>query len=160
MCLQAAAQPPELRIRATLQPRGPAAAIVLDDTQLAGLSTDKKTPTVRATVNGHTFSTRIGRMHGETLLGFNKATREACRVAAGDEIDVIIVLDEAPREVDVPQDLNLALAEQPGARAAFDHLAYSHRKEFVRWINDAKRDNTRQRRIAETLSKLANGQVR
>lgn len=112
------------------------------------------------TVNGeYTFAGRIGRMGGETLLGFNKATREAAGVAAGDELELTVVLDEGPREVPVPDDLAAAL-DGAGARAAFDALAPSHRKEWVRWVTEAKRPETRERRVGETAGRVAAGETR
>jgi uncharacterized protein YdeI (YjbR/CyaY-like superfamily) len=127
---------------------------------LAAISPNMTTPAVQVTVNGRTFSARIGRMRGETLLGFDKAAREACGVKAGEEIEATIIADDAPREVEVPEALAQALASEPGARERFDALAYSHRKEFVRWITDAKREDTRQRRTTETLTMLRDGRVR
>jgi bacteriocin resistance YdeI/OmpD-like protein/uncharacterized protein DUF1905 len=149
-----------VRIRAILHARGPAAALILNDAQLEAIGGGRKTPPVRVTVNGHTFNGRIGRMGGETLLGFNKAVRQACGVAAGEEIEALIVLDDAPPQVEVPAPLAGALDADPAARAAFDALAPSHRKEFARWIGEAKRDETRKRRIGETLRMLAEGRTR
>ena len=67
----AASEPDPLQIRAVLQPRGPAAGLVLDDAQLAALGAPSKNPPVRVTVNGHTFAGRVARMRGETLIGFS-----------------------------------------------------------------------------------------
>lgn len=155
-----AGEPGAVRIRSVLQARGPAAALILDDAQLEAIGAGRKTPPVRVTVNGHTFTGRIGRMRGETLLGFNKAVREACGVSAGEEIEALVVLDDAPPQIDVPAPLAAALDGDPAARAAFDTLAPSHRKEFARWVGEAKRDETRERRIAETLRMLTEGRTR
>ncbi|MBO9534345.1 MAG: DUF1905 domain-containing protein [Solirubrobacteraceae bacterium] len=145
-------------IRATLHPRGPAAAVILTDAQLAEIGQGKKTPAVKVTVNGaYTFDGRIGRMGGETLLGFNKAVRTAAGVEPGDELELTILLDDGPREVELPADLAAALASDPATQAAFEALAYSHRKEFARWVGDAKKPETREKRIAETLEKVAAG---
>lgn len=152
--------PAGLHLRAVLQPRGPAAALVLDDAQLAALGAPSKNPPVSVTVNGHTFSGRIARMRGETLIGFNRAVRDACGVAAGDEIEATIVLDEQLRVVEVPDDLSAALDAKPAARTAFDALADSHRKEFVRWVTEARKPETRERRVAQTLAMLAEGRTR
>lgn len=142
----------ELHLRTVLQPRGPAAAVVLTDEQLEVLGEGAKTPNVEVTVNGtYTFAGRVGRMGGENLLGFNKANRTAAGVAAGDEVDVVVRLDGVARTVDVPDDLAAALAGVPGAREAFDALAYSHRKEHVRSVVDAKRPETRAKRVGQVL---------
>lgn len=154
------APPPGVRIHAILHARGPAAALILDDAQLEAIGGGRKTAAVRVTVNGHTFNGRIGRMGGETLLGFNRAVRQACGVTAGDEIEALVVLDDAPPQIDVPPPLAAALDADPAARAAFDTLAPSHRKEFARWVAEAKRDETRERRIGETLRMLAEGRTR
>jgi hypothetical protein len=154
-------QPGRLTLKTTLVPRGPAAAVMLTDEQLEHLGQGAKTPAVRVTVNGgYAFDGRVGRMKGETLVGFNKAVRTAAGVEAGDEIEVELVVDTAPREVEVPEDLAAALAAEPGATEKFDALAYSHRKEFARWVADAKRAETRERRVAEAVQKVLAGQTR
>lgn len=143
-----------LQLTTRLEPRGPAAAVLLTDEQVAGLGAGK-TPAVRFTVNGTTVDGRIGRMGGENLLGFNKAVRDKLGVAAGDEITVTIALAAGPPPVDLPADLAAALDADPALRAAFDALAPSHRKEHARSVADAKRPETRQRRIAAVVSALS-----
>jgi uncharacterized protein YdeI (YjbR/CyaY-like superfamily) len=61
---------------------------------------------------------------------------------------------EQPRDADVPEDLRRALADDEVARDAFERLPWSHRREYVDWIVEAKRDETRRRRIEETLARL------
>src|SRR3954470_7023894 len=102
-----------VEFRATLLPRGPAAAVVLDEEQVAAVGEGAKRFPVVATVNGYTWRTSVARMGGESLLGLNREVREAAGVAAGDTVDVAVKLDEAPREVDVPDDLASALAAEP-----------------------------------------------
>jgi hypothetical protein len=156
-----ATMPEPFRLKTILQPRGPAAAVILTDEQVAEIGQGAKTPPVKVTVNGgHTFGGRIGRMGGESMLGFNKVTREAAGVEAGDEIEVEIVLDDAPREVEVPDDLKAALAADPAAAKAFEALAYSHRKEWARWVAEAKRPETREKRLAETVARVGAGETR
>lgn len=153
--------PGAVRITAVLQARGPAAAVVLTDDQVAEIGRGAKTPPVQVTVNdGYTFGGRIGRMKGESLLGFNKAVRDAAGVQAGDEITIDVVLEVAPRTIDVPPDLHAALATDPAALTSFEALAPSHRKEFVRWIEEAKRPETRDKRVAETLALVLAGKTR
>jgi hypothetical protein len=143
-----------LKLTATLVPRGPAAAIVLDDDQVAAVGEGAKRFPVVATVNGYSWRTSVARMGGEFLVGLSRAVREAAGVEAGDTVKVELALDEAPREVDVPPALADALARDAAARAAFDRLSYTHRKEYARWVDDAKREETRSRRVAETLERL------
>jgi uncharacterized protein YdeI (YjbR/CyaY-like superfamily) len=80
--------------------------------------------------------------------------RKAAGVAAGDEVNVELVLDDAPREVPVPDDLAAALDAVPGARARFDALSYTARKEHVRAVEEAKAAATRERRIAKAVDTL------
>ena len=143
-----------LRFKATLMPRGPAAAVVLDDEQVAAVGEGAKRFPVLATVNGYSWRTTVSRMRGEFLVGLSRAVREQAGVEAGDTVDVELKLDASPREVEVPKPLADALAGDDGARAAFEGLAYTYRKEYARWISEAKRDETRQRRLAEVLQRL------
>jgi hypothetical protein len=143
-----------------LQPRGNASAVVLDDAQVAAVGEGAKRFPVVATVNGHTWRTSVMRMGGEYLLGLNKEVRQAAGADAGDEVDVTVELDTAPREVEVPEALAAALAADPEAKASFDRMAFTHRKEYARWIADAKQEQTRQRRLAQALEMIRAGQTR
>ena len=149
-----------VRFTTKLEPRGPAAAVVLDDERVAAIGEGAKRFPVRATVNGYSWRTTVTRMHGENLLGLNRAVREAAGVVAGDTVEVQIQLDAAPREVEVPDALASALAENPEASGAFEALAFTHRQEFARWIAEAKREDTRQRRVAQALEMLRKGETR
>jgi hypothetical protein len=148
-----------LRLRATLEPRGPAGAIVLTDDQVAGLG-GGKAPPVRVTVNGVTAQARVARMGGENLLGFSKKLCSELSVEIGQTVDLVISLDAGPRTVDVPPALAEAFARDAKAKAAFEALAPTHRKEFARWIDEAKRAETRQTRVERTLHMLHEGRTR
>jgi hypothetical protein len=150
----------ELTLTTTLQPRGPAAAVVLTDEQVAEVGEGRKAFPVQATINGYTWAGRVSRMGGEFLLGMRREIREAAGAEAGDEVTVTIALDEAPREVEVPPALAQALESDPTAKARFDALAFTHRKEFARWIAEARKDDTRERRVAEALQMLREGRTR
>jgi Bacteriocin-protection, YdeI or OmpD-Associated/Domain of unknown function (DUF1905) len=143
-----------------LQPRGHASAVILDDAQVAAIGEGAKRFPVVATVNGYTWRTSVMRMGGEFLLGLNKEAREGAGVEAGDEVDVTVELDAAPREVEVPAALAAALAADPEARASFDRMAFTHRKEYARWIADAKQEQTRQRRVGQALEMIRAGRAR
>lgn len=99
-------------------------------------------------------------MGGEFLVGANREVREQAGVAAGDPVVVKLELDTAPREVAVPEPLERALSQDEKARSAFEALAYSHRKEYARWISEAKREETRQRRVSQALAMLRDGKKR
>jgi hypothetical protein len=149
-----------LRLTATLVPRGSAAAVVLTEKQVASVGEGAKRFPVVATVNDYTWRTTITRMRGEFLLGLNREVRKQARVEAGDTVDVKLELEAAPREVEVPQALAAALAQDAKAHASFQRLAYTHRKEYARWIDEAKREETRQRRVSEALELLRQGKAR
>jgi hypothetical protein len=149
-----------LQLNATLVARGPAAAVVLDDEQVAAVGEGAKRFPVAATVNGYTWRTTVTRMGGEFLLGLNRGVREAAGVEAGDRVSIDIELDTTPREVDMPEVLATALAGDPAAMAAFEALAYTHRKEYARWVAEAKRDETRDRRVTQALQMLREGKTR
>lgn len=142
-----------LRLTAVLQPRGPAAAVVLSDEQIASLG-GGKTPQVTYVVGGQTVAGRVGRMGGENLLGMSKAVRAQLGVAAGDEIDIAISLDAQPRSYEAPPALATALAANPAAQAAWKQLAPSRQKEFARSVSEAKQEATRDRRVAKVLEAL------
>ncbi len=145
---------------AELVARGPAAAIVLTEEQVQAVGEGAKRFPVRATINGRELRLSVARMRGEYLLGLSRANREAADVSAGDTVTVELELDAAPREVPTPPALAQALAADPTAQAAFDRLAYTHRKEFARWIDEAKRDETRERRVVEAIKMLHAGRTR
>jgi uncharacterized protein YdeI (YjbR/CyaY-like superfamily) len=92
-------------------------------------------------------------MGGRTLVPLSAENRTAAGVAAGDVVDVEIVLDTAPRTVEVPEDLAAALAEA-GLRERFDALAFTHRKEHVRAVESAKAAATRERRIRKAIEQI------
>jgi hypothetical protein len=141
----------------TLQTRGPAAAVVLEDEQVSAVGEGAKRFPVVATVNGYTWRTSVARMGGEFLVGLNREVRAQAGAQAGDAVEVTLELDTAPREVEVPEALARALQGDTGAKAAFEALSFTHRKEFARWIADAKREETRERRLAQALEMLHEG---
>jgi hypothetical protein len=146
-----------IRFVTTLVARGPAAAVVLDEDQVAAVGEGAKRFPVRATVNGYAWRTSVMRMGGEFLVGLNREVRERAGAGTGDKVEVELALDTAPREVEVPPALATALAGDAAAQAAFDALSFTHRKEYARWVAEAKRPETRERRIAETLARLRAG---
>jgi hypothetical protein len=123
----------------------------------AAALSDEKRPPVTVTIGGHTYRTRIAVYGGQPMVGMSKANRVAAGVDIGDRFDVSLALDEEPRVVEVPDDLAAALADDADAAAAFERLAYTHRREYVIWITEAKKPETRARRVAGTLDKLRGG---
>jgi hypothetical protein len=148
-----------LKWTATLEPRGPAAAVILDDEQVAAVGEGAKRFPVVARVNGYEWRTTVTRMSGEFLLGLNREVREGAGVEAGDSVDVEVELDTAPREVEVPEALASALAEDAAASNRWESLSYTHRKEYARWVTEAKRDETRDRRVTRAIEMLRQGET-
>ena len=143
------------RFATTLQPSGTGggflAEIPLDVPALFG---GKRVP-VRGSVNGTPFRTTIAVYGGRYYLGFRKEIRDAAGISAGDELAIELERDDEPRTVDVPADFAAALG--PEERAFLDSLAFTHRREYVEWIEDAKREETRQSRIAKAVEMLRRG---
>ena len=143
----------ELRVHTVLAGRGPAAAILLTDEQVASFGAGKTFP-VAVTIGGRTARLRLARMGGENMIGLSKAARAALAVEIHQEVDAVIRLDTAERTVEVPPALVAALDADPAVRAAFDALSPSARKEHARAVTDAKQDATRERRIAKIVQSL------
>lgn len=134
--------------------RGGGAFVVLPVEVLSGLGGGSRVR-VTGTLNGVNLeSSTMGMGGGRVCLGVHKATRQAAGVDVGDVVRIALERDSRPREIDVPDDLANALAEDGAATAAFDRLSFSHRREYVEWITSAKRDDTRARRITKTLERL------
>ncbi len=149
-----------LRMEATLEPRGPAGAFVLTDEQAGLVGGGRKTFPVRVTVNGRVLSLRLARMGGENMIGLSKAVRAEACVEIGSSYGVEVALDEGERTVEVPADLAAALAADPDAQAAFGALSFTHRKEFARWVEEAKKDETRSQRVTQTVEMVRSGRTR
>jgi uncharacterized protein YdeI (YjbR/CyaY-like superfamily) len=88
------------------------------------------------------------------ILGVTKAIMEAAEVSPGEKLDVVVELDLEPRHVEIPAEFAEALARS-GLRDEFEAMSYSHRREHVEAILEAKREDTRQRRIANALKMIA-----
>jgi len=142
-----------LHIHTVLAPFGPATAIDLTDAQVEELGGGKRAAVV-VDIGGRTARVRLGVMDGRNVIGLSKAVRAQLGVDIGDEVDATIRLDTTEREVDVPGDLAAALDAAAGVRAAFEALSYSRRKELARGVAEAKRPETRERRIAAVVADL------
>ena len=144
---------PQLTFATTIEEYGQAAAIRLTDDQAAQLST-AKTPPVVVTIGGRSERLRISRMDGAPCIGLSMAARAALGVEIGDEVDVTVAVDEEERAVEVPSLLAEALAADPQAAERYRELSYTRRKEIARGIAEAKRDETKHRRLGRALDEL------
>jgi hypothetical protein len=110
---------------------------------------------LRGTINGHEFWVSAQPMgDGNHWVTVNRQMRAAMGLVGDEEVEVRFVIADGPPALEVPPDLLAALGKVPGAKAAFDHLSHNHRKEYLLWIAEAKRDETRTRRIADTIRRL------
>jgi hypothetical protein len=120
---------------------------------VAALGSHKKPP-VKVSIGDHTYRSTVAAYGDVFMLPLSKENRQAAGVQAGDRVEVTIELDTEPRTVQVPPDLATALSEKPGATEAFAALSYTMRKEYVRQVESAKAQETRERRIANIVNKL------
>jgi hypothetical protein len=123
-----------------------------------GLGSGKR-PAVSVTIKNYTYRSTVATMGGAFMLPVSAEVRERAGVAAGDEVEVELQLDTAPREVTVPPDFTAALDQEPAARRYFDSLSYSNKLRIVLQIDDAKSAETRQRRIEKSVSNLKDGRA-
>jgi len=137
----------------TLSQTGNNTGIEVPNELLAELGAGKR-PAVQVDVNGYRFQATIASMGGRYLIAFSAARRSESGIAGGDAIEVTLALDDAPRTVDVPADLQAALDGSEPARTAWDALSYSRRKEHARSVTDAKKSETRARRVAAVMDAL------
>jgi hypothetical protein len=153
---------PERRDRAMkfhttiLKSGGATTGVVVPDELVEALGGGKR-PKVRATIKGYAWRTSIASMGGRFMVGISAEVRAGAGVAGGDEVDVDLELDDAPREVEVPADFAAALAAHPAEKASFEKLSYSHQRRHVMAIEAAKAPETRARRIEGALKILREG---
>jgi len=113
-----------------------------------------RNPKVKVTLNGYTYRGTVQVSSGRFMLSLNAENREAAGVKPGETVAVALELDTEPRTVQIPEDLKAALAAKGGALEAFEALSYSKRKEFVRQVEEAKAQETRNRRIAGIVAQM------
>jgi hypothetical protein len=149
-----------MRFRTTIQQSGKTATgIQVPDEVVEALGSGRR-PAVRVTINGYTYRNTVAVVGGVYMVGVSAEHRAGAGVAGGDEVDVDVELDTAPREVAVPADFAAALDAEPNARRTFDGLSYSNKSWHVLQVTGAKTDETRQRRIAKSVDLLKQGRAR
>ncbi len=149
-----------MRFRTTIQQSGKTATgIQVPDEVVEALGSGRR-PAVKVTINGYTYRNTVAVLGGVYMVGVSAEHRAGAGVAGGDEVDVDVELDTAPREVAVPADFAAALDAEPNARRTFDGLSYSNKSWHVLQVTGAKTDETRQRRIAKSVDLLKQGRAR
>jgi len=148
-----------MKFRTTiLQADKNATGIQIPDEVVESLGAGKRPP-VRVTINGYTYRNTVAVMGGVFMVGVSAEHRKGAGVAGGDEVDVDIELDTAPRVVTVPPDFQAALDNDVEAKRFFEGLSYSNKSRHVLSIEDAKTAETRQRRIEKAISQLRAGKA-
>ena len=148
---------PSMRFRSTVRLGGKTATGIPVPTEVVDKLGQGKRPSVRVTINGHTYRSTVASRGGEFMLPISAENRDEAGVVAGDDVDVDIELDTEPREVTVPPDFAEALDHERAARQVFDSLPYSHKLRHVLAIEQAKTAETRDRRISKAISMLREG---
>ena len=152
--------PPSVTFTATLETNGKTATgIEVPEPAVEQLGKGKKPP-VSVTIGDHTYRSTVAVMGGRFLLPVSAENRTKAGISAGDEVEVTLVLDEAPRQVEVPRDLADALATDPVAKAFFEGLSFSLQRYHVEQVTGAKTAETRQRRIEKSLALLSQQKAR
>lgn len=113
-----------------------------------------KRPKVSVTLKSYTYRSTVAVMGGQFMLPLAKVHREAAGVQGGETVKVTLELDTAPRETPLPADLKAALTKAKLLQA-FEGKAFTHRKEWVRSVEEAKKPETRERRIAKVVEALS-----
>ena len=149
-----------MRFRTTILQSGKTATGIRVPPEVVEALGAGKRPPVSVMINGYTYRSTVAVMGGEYMVGVSAQNREGAGVAGGDEVDVDIELDSAPREVTIPADFASALAADPAARATFEALSNSNKGWHVLSIEGAKTDETRQRRIERSVAALRDGRPR
>lgn len=149
-----------MKFRTTIEGSGrTATGIRVPPDVVEGLGKGRRPP-VRVTIRGHTYRSTVAPLGGAYMIGVSAENRAAAGVAAGDEVEVELELDTAPREVEVPPDFAAALDADAAARRTFEALSYSNRSWHVLSINGAKSPETRRRRIEKSVAALREGRPR
>jgi hypothetical protein len=117
-----------------------------------------KRPKVKAMIEGVPYRGILTRMGTEChLLIILKEIRAQIGKTFGDEVTITVELDTEPRVIEVPAELKKQFKAEKEAKAFFEKLSYTHQREYVNWINEAKREETRQNRIVKTIEMLKQG---
>ena len=147
---------PSQRFEAVVEAEGSGLFVVVPDAVIAALGGGRRPPIV-VEVNGYRYRSTPAVYGGRTMLGFRREVQAAAGLHAGQRLQLLFELDEEPREVAVPGDLEAALRAAPGAEAAFAALSLTRRKEHVLAVESAKSDETRGRRIERIVTSLGRG---
>jgi hypothetical protein len=146
--------------RAVIQQTGKTACGIEVPEAIVDALGDSRRPAVVVTLDGYTYRSTVAPMNDGFWLGVNADHREASGLRAGDEVQVTLELDTAPREVEVPPELAAALDADPVAKAFFDGLSYSNKRVFTLSVEGTNNPETKARRVDKALALMREGRVR
>ncbi|MGB4960060.1 MAG: YdeI/OmpD-associated family protein [Saprospiraceae bacterium] len=142
-----------MKYTTTIQQFGNNTGIEISEDQLEILEGGKR-PLVVVTLNNYSYRCAVGKMGNRYLISLSAEHRNNAGVKGGDTLDIHVMLDTAPRTVEIPKDMQDALKSNDKAMMAFEKLAPSKKKAMVNAVLDAKTEETRQRRINKAVEEL------
>ncbi len=113
---------------------------------------------VKVQFDGENYRGSLAPMGGGVhYIGVTKAIRNAIGKTVGETVEVVLAIDTEPRTVEIPSDFLMELKKIPGADKIFENFVFTHKKEYVRWIEEAKKEETRKRRINKAVEMISKG---
>src|SRR5215218_2256699 len=154
-----ATEPRSVTFQTTVTATGNNTGIVVPDALVVDLGAGKR-PSVLVDVNGYQYRSTVGVMGGKHMISISAAVRKDAGLRGGDPIRVTLTVADTPRQVDVPDDLAAALADNETAAAFFATLSNSMQRYHVDNVATAKSSETRQRRIEKAIALFQDGKQR
>ena len=149
-----------VRFRTTILQSGKTAmGFIVPEEVVTALGAGKRPP-VTVTINGYTYRNTVAVMGGDFMIGVSSEHRGPAGVTAGDEVDIDLELDTAPRTIEVPAELAAALDADPAAKATFDKLSYSNKSWHTLQVTGTNNPETKARRIEKSIAALREGRIR
>ena len=149
-----------VQFRAVIQQTGKTACGIEVPAAVVDALGGSKRPAVTVTLDHYTYRSTVAPMGGGFWVGVNADHREASGLRAGDDVQVTLALDTAPRELEVPPELAAALDADPAAKEFFDGLSYSNRRVFTLSVEGTDNPETKARRVAKAIALMREGRVR
>ena len=146
--------------RATIVQTGKTACGIQVPASVVDALGGSKRPAVTVTLDGYRYRSTVAPMGGEWWVGVNSDHRAASGLRAGDEVQVTLELDTAPRELEIPPELATALDADPQAKAFFDGLSYSNKRVFTLSVEGTSNPDTKARRVEKAIALMREGRVR
>ncbi|WP_207425904.1 YdeI/OmpD-associated family protein [Pedobacter sp. SYSU D00535] len=143
-----------IKFTSTILQFGNNTGIEVPEQMLEELGGGKK-PLVVVTLNNYTYCSAVAKMNDKFLISLSSENRRNANVKGGDQLEIILELDTAPRTVELPADLQEALEKNETAKVNFEKLAPSKKKALIVSVTEAKTEETRLRRIEKAVQSLS-----